>query len=184
MNQPSLFNMYNQTKAGVVFDPKKGIEISKLFPVSETRDLNIIPYKYHIYPTGETHPFSDMANNLKGSDFPFITSKSERGIKILKPMLSIHFDYPMITLQSLNEGNNTACILFHKIVGRAFFKPPKGLTWQECERKYVFHHKDNKTWNYRVSNLEHIPQKQNITGKKKKASRKDVFEQAKIRGLV
>ena len=137
--------------------------------------------KYVIYPSGETHPFGYKVESLSGNKFPFIVSTFGDRKSIKKPMCRPAFDYPIITLKA---GERNVNLVFHKIVGRAFFKLPQSLSWKEkgVNRKWIFHHKNKKKWDYRLSNLELITQKENSKGRERMEDEL-VLEQAKTKGL-
>ena len=190
--QPSLFKTQSFTLAGKLINVKKGVDLSTIDLNTKERKVKITPNRFIIYPTGETHPYGDKIPSLKGNDFPFIVSHTKKGTKILKPMIRPFWDYPIMCLPQANEQKGkkgeqlNVMILFHKLVGRTFFKLPNDLTWDIVDRLWVFHHEDRKKWNYRVKNLRLVSQKTNQEKKKKnlkKLSREEILQQAKIRGL-
>jgi len=191
-DQLSLFKTQSITLAGELIDIKKGVDLSTINLNTKERKVKITPNRFILYPTGETHPYGDKIPSLKGNDFPFIVSHTKRGTKILKPMIRPFWDYPIMCLPQANEQKGkkgeqlNVMILFHKLVGRAFFKLPADLTWDIADRLWVFHHQDGKKWDYRVKNLKLVSQKINQEKKEKnlnKLSREQILQQAEIRGL-
>ena len=182
MKQMNLFETPSLTKAGVIIEKNKGGDLSEIyFGTPERPDLSFEKNKYVIYPSGETHPFGYKVESLSGNKFPFIVSTFGDRKSIKKPMCRPAFDYPIITLKA---GERNVNLVFHKIVGRAFFKLPQSLSWKEkgVNRKWIFHHKNKKKWDYRLSNLELITQKENSKGRERMEDEL-VLEQAKTKGL-
>ena len=185
MEQLNFFETPAITSTGVIINENKGVDLADLyFGTKERPNFCFAKGTYTIYPTGETHPLGHREKSLSGNYFPFIVSKKGNVKKILKPMCRPAFEYPIIHLLGNPEicAERDVMILFHKIVGRAFFKLPNGLHWKTADRKWVFHHKDSRTWDYRLSNLDLITQKENCKGRKKMDD-ETAFEQAKIKGL-
>jgi len=190
--QPSLFKTQSFTLAGKLINIKKGVDLSTIDLNTKERKVKITPNRFILYPTGETHPYGDKIPSLKGNDFPFIVSHTKRGTKILKPMIRPFWDYPIMCIPQSSEHKGkkgeqlNVMVLFHKLVGRAFFKLPDNLTWDIVDRLWVFHHEDGKKWDYRVKNLRLVTQKINQEKKEKnlkKLSREQILQQAEIRGL-
>ena len=182
MKQMNLFETPSLTKAGVIIEKNKGVDLSEIyFGTPERPDLSFEKNKYVIYPSGETHPFGYKVESLSGNKFPFIVSTFGDRKSIKKPMCRPAFDYPIITLKA---GERNVNLVFHKIVGRAFFKLPQSLSWKEkgVNRKWIFHQKNKKKWDYRLSNLELITQKENSKGRERMEDEL-VLEQAKTKGL-
>ena len=182
MKQMNLFETLSLTKAGVVIEKNTGVDLSEIyFGTPERPDLSFEKNKYVIYPSGETHPFGYKVESLSGNKFPFIVSTFGDRKSIKKPMCRPAFDYPIITLKA---GERNVNLVFHKIVGRAFFKLPQSLSWKDkgVNRKWIFHHKNKKKWDYRLSNLELITQKENSKGRERMEDEL-VLEQAKTKGL-
>ena len=178
----NLFETPSLTKAGVIIEKNKCVDLSEIyFGTPERPDLSFEKNKYVIYPSGETHPFGYKVESLSGNKFPFIVSTFGDRKSIKKPMCRPAFDYPIITLKA---GERNVNLVFHKIVGRAFFKLPQSLSWKEkgVNRKWIFHHKNKKKWDYRLSNLELITQKENSKGRERMEDEL-VLEQAKTKGL-
>ena len=182
MKQMNLFETLSLTKAGVVIEKNTGVDLSEIyFGTPERPDLSFEKNKYVIYPSGETHPFGYKVESLSGNKFPFIVSTFGDRKSIKKPMCRPAFDYPIITLKA---GERNVNLVFHKIVGRAFFKLPQSLSWKDkgVNRKWIFHHKNKKKWDYRLSNQEIITQKENSKGRERMEDEL-VLEQAKTKGL-
>jgi|TARA_R100001079_G_C4383917_1_gene124298 hypothetical protein len=182
MEQMNLFETQALTKAGVIIEKNKGVDLSEIyFGTPERPDLSFEKNKYIIYPSGETHPFGHKIKSLSGDKFPFIVSTFGDRKSIKKPICRQAFDYPIITLKA---GEKSVNLVFHKIVGRAFLKLPQGLSWKDkgINRKWIFHHKNKKKWDYRLYNLELITQKENCKDREKMDDEL-VLEQAKTKGL-
>jgi len=182
--QLGLFETQSFTLAGKLINIEKGVDLSTIDLNTKERKVKIEPNRFIIYPTGETHPYGDKIPSLKGNDFPFITSTTgirNKRTKILKPMIRPNWDYPIICLPQ--EDDLRVNIVYHKLVGRAFFKLPDNLTWEAADRMWVFHHKNGKKWDYRVNNLELTTQKINRQSSGKKLSNEQILKQAEIRGL-
>ena len=178
----SFFKTEASTKAGVIIDENKGVDLSEIyFGTPERPNLAFEKNKYIIYPSGETHPLGDKAESLSGNEFPFIVSIIGNKKTIKKPICRQAFDYPIITLKA---GANSVNLVFHKIVGRSFLKLPQGLSWKDkgVNRKWIFHHINKKKWDYRLLNLGLITQKENCKDREKMDDEL-VLEQAKTKGL-
>jgi hypothetical protein len=190
--QLNLFETQNFTRAGKLINDERGVDLSTINLNTKERKVKITPNRFIIYPTGETHPYGDKIPSLKGNDFPFIVSHTKRGTKILKPMIRPFWDYPIMCIPQSSEHKGrkgeqlNVMVLFHKLVGRAFFELPDNLTWDMVDRLWVFHHQDGKKWDYRLKNLQLVSQKTNQeknSKNSKKLSREEILQQAKIRGL-
>ncbi len=182
MKQINLCETTSLTKACVMIEKNKGVDLSEIyFGTPERPDLSFEKNKYVIYPSGETHPFGYKVESLSVNKFPFIVSTFGDRKSIKKPMCRPAFDYPIITLKA---GERNVNLVFHKIVGRAFFKLPQSLSWKDkgVNRKWIFHHKNKKKWDNRLSNLELIPQKENSKSTERMEDEL-VLEQAKTKGL-
>ena len=179
--QLNLFEGPRLTSTGLKINFEKGIDLSEVDLNTPEQNLLIKKGKYIIHPTGETHPFGNKIKSLSGTDFPFIIAHHDRKTNILKPYLVSSMEYPRITLQTI-EGKSFH-ILFHKLVGRSFFKPPENMTWKEAERLWVFHHHDGRKWDYRIKNLKLTTQKINLGITKKKMDEETLLKQAELKGL-
>ena len=179
--QLSLFELPRLTSAGLKINFKKGVDLSGVDLSTPEQTIVIKKGRYTIYPTGETHPYGDRIKSLSGTDFPFIIAKHDRKTNILKPFFVPSMEYPRVTLFTI-EGK-TFHILFHKLIGRSFFKPPAKLTWKEAERLWVFHHNDGRKWDYRIKNLILTTQKNNLAHTKGRMKEEVFLKQAKLKGL-
>jgi len=179
--QLSLFEPPRLTSTGLKINFEKGIDLSEVDLNTPEQDLLIKKGKYIVHSTGETHPLGNKIKSLSGTDFPFIIAHHDHKTSILKPYFVSSMEYPRITLQTI-EGKSFH-ILFHKLVGRSFFKPPENMTWKEAERRWVFHHHDGRKWDYRIKNLTLTTQKINLGIIKKKMDEKTLLKQAQLKGL-
>ena len=179
--QLSLFEPPRLTSTGLKINFEKGIDLSEVDLNTPEQNLLIKKGKYIIHPSGETHPLGDKIKSLSGTDFPFIIAHHNHKTNILKPYFVSSMEYPRITLQTI-EGKSFH-ILFHKLVGRSFFKPPENMTWKDVDRFWVFHHDDGRTWDYRIKNLFLKTQKENMELRAERMNNETFLKQAELKGL-
>ena len=179
--QLNLLESPQLTSAGILVDFAKGIDLSQVDLRTQEQDLKVEKGKYIIYPTGETHPYGDRIKSLSGTDFPYIIGHYNNKTSILKPYLVPSIDYPRVTLKTI-EGKPFH-ILFHRLVGRSFFKPPENMTWKDADRFWVFHHDDGRTWDYRIKNLFLKTQKENMELRAERMNNETFLKQAELKGL-
>jgi len=179
--QLTLLESPQLTSAGEMINLNKGVDLSTVDLRTQEQDITVEKGKYIIYPTGETHPYGDRIKSLSGTDFPYIIGHYNNKTSIVKPYFVPSIDYPRITLKTI-EGRNFH-ILFHRLVGRSFFKPPPNMTWKEADRFWVFHHDDGRKWDYRIKNLFLKTQKENLAVKSSKMENETFLKQAELKGL-
>ena len=179
--QLSLWKLPRFTLAGLKINPKKGVDLSEINLSTPEQDIQVKKGRYIMYPTGETHPYGDKIKTLSGTDFPFIISHQNSKTAILKPYFVPSMEYPRIALQTI-EGKPFQ-VLFHKLVGKSFFKPPENMTWKQAERIWVFHHDNGKKWDYRIKNLILTTQSQNLKLKSEPMAEETFLKQAELKGF-
>ena len=113
--------------------------------------------KYTIYKTGGVNTFYKEREDI----FPYVKN-NETG-KIIYPVPTKTDLYPKLALKTTCGKSILARI--HRVIGLAFIKNPDLYDGKE----WVVGHIDDDVFNYRLSNLKWLTQKQNLKNINKKA---------------
>ena len=147
----------------------------------ETFMPEIVSAKYYIHPTGGFHLFRKEApkDSIYAKPiWPYITSESHRGTKIISCYFSDVTNYMMV---SIDDKTYAGCPkMMHLIVAKAYI-------WNaDPEKYYQVSHKGDDKCNYLPDNLEWTTGSGNHTGKKNKrfSNKEQDYKFAKARGFI
>ena len=147
-----------------IFIDSNGLKPVKLEDVEPDKD--IVLNRYIIYPSGGYHPFYGVPNTFKRYQekiWPYFTSGSSFGIKMLRPDFGKTERYPRLNFQTTTNSWDTS---IHILIAKAWIPNPNN-------KPYVCHNNDNTT-DFLVNNLTWGTASENNKGKIKK--RKDTME--------
>ena len=148
----------------------------------ETIMPEIVPDKHVLYPTGGWHFFRQQVekNSMYAKPiWPYITSESSQGTKVVSCYFSDSTNYMMVSLKDKNHPQ-TCPKMMHVIVAKAYI-------WNADPKKYFqVSHKGDDKCNYLPDNLEWTTGSGNHTGKKNKrfSNKEQDYIFAKARGFI
>ena len=153
------------------------IETRDRIPLEEV-DKRVMPNKYVLVRTGGYHPYRKVKNLMPGDEhyhqpiWPYVEKLNGYHQKLnaegrMNGSISAKKPYVNLTVYTtdLDQTGRPGRVktYFHIIVAKAFCNP-KRLVHQQDGGQFVINHKNYKTVDYRIDNLEFVDYKTNSIG--------------------